>query len=90
MAVVAEYKFKNAIVRIHDDYIETDPKEREHILARAWAIIDNARLRRAEEEEAKRAEEEKAKRAEAAASDLTESEKDGEKHGGKRIKDRLT
>ena len=82
MAVVAEYKFKNAIVRIHDDYIETDPKERERILARAWAIIDNARLRRAEEEEAKRAE--------AAASDLTESEKDGEKHGGKRVKDRLT
>ena len=45
MAVVAEYKFKNAIVRIRDDYIETDPKERELILARAWAIIDNARLR---------------------------------------------
>lgn len=49
MAIVAEYEFENAIVRIWDDYIEKDPTQRKRILDHAWSIIDNARLRNAQE-----------------------------------------
>lgn len=38
MAIIKEYKIGNTTIKIADDYIRTDPKEIEAILARVAAI----------------------------------------------------